>query len=423
MEGIAVEIQGLGVNASDRIALLGENKTCGVDEGGSVLGLRVGGLQATAPFEKWEPKVIKGGGIGQYFSRVEGRACPADEKKGLPISNKYKTDPEGNFTAYLRLPDTKNAKLRTTCEYDCNAKGKNCKPCPLEKCLRDCFNEMAHICAAVTVSRTGSGCSFYSSVCSMDTAKADPAQDTYFKRWEVEGSALDVSLLESNLTRLSFAPVALTHNRGAALKVCFCDSVLHPTCSTPADFDVELGRLHISGAMCQAVRPLAATHDCRHQDYSGLACTPKPPVQESGRSIEMVSPATVTVAMSSTFVLSESDLSLLESFPATMTFGLLNGLANGLGVSKSAIKITGTETRDRAGGLSSLTVDYSVTGDSAVASTLDSFVDGEQSLVASVSAAIEAALASQSLDGLLITSVNSSSSLVGGATSTNTSRI
>jgi hypothetical protein len=329
----------------------------------------------------------------------------------LPNAKKYSTDPEGLYNAWERVPGwpnpAKTAKLKTTCETNCNKKGKACQPCPLEKCLLDCYNDPAHVCAAVTVSRTGSGCKFYSAICSGASATRDATMDTYFKRWDYGPADVDRAL-KSNLTTLSFAPVALTHSRGAALKVCFCDSVLHPTCSTPADFDVELGRLHISGAMCQATRPLASTHECRHQEYSGLACVPKPPVPESGRLIEMVAPATLTLEMSTTFVLSESDLILLQSFPAARAFAILNGLAKGLGVSVGAIAILSTTPGGWGGDLASLTVDYSVTGGVAVASTVGSFAEGEEALVASVTAAIEAALASQSLDGLMIVSVNSS---------------
>jgi len=423
MDGVAVEIQGYGLNTSDRIALLGENRTCGIDEGGSELGLRAGGVTGAAPFEMFEAHVIHGGGLTQLFSRVEGRACPT-----TPLNDKrsgYFEDPEGLFNAY---------ETAVTCETACvtTKKGKKtiktCQPCGLEKCLRDCYNMPANKCAAVTISRTGSGCTFYPAICSVASSALDATQDTYFKRFEY-GTADVHRALKSNLTTLSFAPVAVTHARGAALKVCFCDSALHPTCSKAADFDVELGRLHISGATCQAARPLAATHDCRHQDHSGLACVPKPLVQESGRSIAMVSAATVTVMMSTTFIWSQSDLTLLRSFPGALSSSLLEGLAKGLGVPMSAVKILATDPDDWRGDLSSLTVEYSVTGDAAVSSTLEKFVDGDTEVVAGVAAAIEAALASQSLDRLPIVSVNSSYHVGGGGGSvsfvnaTNTSRI
>jgi hypothetical protein len=255
----------------------------------------------------------------------------------------------------------------------------------------------------------------------------DSTQDTYFKRFEYGPADVDRAL-KSNLTTLSFAPVTLTQSRGSALKVCFCDSVLHPTCSTPADFDVELGRLQISGTTCQAVRPLAATHDCRQQEFSGLACTPKPPVLESGRSIAVVPPATKTVTMSSTFILSEKDMWLLRSFPAALSFGILNGLANGLGVSATAVEILATDHGGSPGDFDSVTVDFKVTGNFEVASTVEAFRNGSPSLEARVASAIEAALAVQSLDGLRIVSVNSSSYVAGASSSalgnsTNTSRI
>jgi hypothetical protein len=125
MEGIAVEVQGLGLKTSDRIAILGENRTCGVDEGGSVLGLRVGGLMATAPFEKWEPKVLTGGGIGQLYTRVAGRACPNNEKKKLPNPSKYKDDPEGEFNHWSRAVTTGNKQaLATTSRRTATRKGR-----------------------------------------------------------------------------------------------------------------------------------------------------------------------------------------------------------------------------------------------------------------------------------------------------------
>jgi hypothetical protein len=52
----------------------------------------------------------------------------------------------------------------------------------------------------------------------------------------------------------------------------------------------------------------------------------------------MVAPATLTLEMSTTFVLSESDLILLQSFPAARAFAILNGLAKGLGVSVGILK-------------------------------------------------------------------------------------
>jgi hypothetical protein len=143
----------------------------------------------------------------------------------------------------------------------------------------------------------------------------------------------------------------------------------------------------------------------------------------------MVSAATVTVMMSTTFIWSQSDLTLLRSFPGALSSSLLEGLAKGLGVPMSAVKILATDPDDWRGDLSSLTVEYSVTGDAAVSSTLEKFVDGDTEVVAGVAAAIEAALASQSLDRLPIVSVNSSYHVGGGGGSvsfvnaTNTSRI
>jgi hypothetical protein len=245
MDGMAVEVQGYGITASDRIALLGENKTCGVDDGGSTIGLLVGGVQKSAAFEKWVPKVINGGGIEQMFVRVEGRACPNNErgnKKPNPL--KYRLDPEGLFSHNDRAKD--NGKIDTECTTTDESGAK--VACPADLCLKKCYEDPAHVCAAVTIERDGVGCNFYSAICTTDSAASDKEKDTYFKRLP-DGEVEDYYATQSNLTTLSFEPVALTHNRGAALKVCFCDSVLHPGCRTPADFDVELGRLHVSGTL------------------------------------------------------------------------------------------------------------------------------------------------------------------------------
>jgi hypothetical protein len=217
------------------------------------------------------PKVINGGGIEQMFVRVEGRACPNNErgnKKPNPI--KYRLDPEGLFSHNNRAKD--NGKIDTDCKTT-DESGASVA-CPADLCLKKCYEDPAHVCAAVTIERDGVGCKFYSAICTPDSAASDKEKDTYFKRLP-DGEVEDYYATQSNLTTLSFEPVALTHNRGAALKVCFCDSVLHPGCRTPADFDVELGRLHVSGTACQVARPMAATHDCRVQEYSGLACVPK----------------------------------------------------------------------------------------------------------------------------------------------------
>merc|ERR1719326_886678 len=74
---LAVEIQGVGLGPRDRIALLANNQTCGVDDTESSLELRIDGrvgAPSVADFARWEPRLLSG--PESLFDAMPGRNCP-----------------------------------------------------------------------------------------------------------------------------------------------------------------------------------------------------------------------------------------------------------------------------------------------------------------------------------------------------------
>jgi hypothetical protein len=235
---LAVEVQGLGLTNSDRIALLGNNRTCGIDGSGSALTLRIDGrvkAAATSDFARWEPQRLAG--PESLFDHVPGRRCTA-----------------------------------TPAATACDA-------CDRSDCLRMCAEDQR--CVAAQISRRGGDCVLHRD-CTSKTSLTAPEQDLHFRR---AGIVAEESLmaLRSKLAVLSFAPVEIAGGLGGTLKVCFCDSTLRP-CAGIDSFTVEIGVLHVSDVARHASRPLAATQLCRHQHHDGLACLPVDPVAPNARN-------------------------------------------------------------------------------------------------------------------------------------------
>jgi hypothetical protein len=71
---------------------------------------------------------------------------------------------------------------------------------------------------------------------------------------------------------LRFAPLTLPS--AGTYKVCFCDSEVSGSCSTAADFSVEIGKVHVSGLSCLLSVPKLQTAQCFEQYFGGLRCVP-----------------------------------------------------------------------------------------------------------------------------------------------------
>lgn len=221
----------------DRIALLGSNQTCGTDAPGSLLGLRLDGRARSAgikDFARWEPQIIAG--PESLFDIVPGRRCEAAPEAGT------------------------------------------CDSCDRLACLRACAEDP--LCVAAQLPRAAAGCILHRA-CTATASLAAPEHDLYLRRGDADAEKTQVAL-RSNLAMLSFAPVEIAGGLGGTLKVCFCDSAQRP-CGGVDSFKVEIGVVHVSGVACQASRPLAATHSCRHQMHDGLACLPVDPVAPNAR--------------------------------------------------------------------------------------------------------------------------------------------
>jgi len=83
--------------------------------------------------------------------------------------------------------------------------------------------------------------------------------------------AYDVGSSHTQLLR--FEPITFT--TGGTFKLCFCDSTLlgaGETCSKPADFAVQVGRVHASGVSCLLAEPKLRTVECESQLYGGMRC-------------------------------------------------------------------------------------------------------------------------------------------------------
>merc|ERR1719359_2011532 len=62
---------------------------------------------------------------------------------------------------------------------------------------------------------------------------------------------------------------------GGEFKVCFCDSDLLPaghTCKDPADFSIEVGKLHATVLQCLLPNPKMTRGSCLSQPHGGLRC-------------------------------------------------------------------------------------------------------------------------------------------------------
>jgi hypothetical protein len=71
--------------------------------------------------------------------------------------------------------------------------------------------------------------------------------------------------------KLRFAPIRFTS--GGTFKLCFCDSTLTSrSCSTVADYSVEVGKIHASGLSCLIARPELQRASCVAQYHGGLRC-------------------------------------------------------------------------------------------------------------------------------------------------------
>merc|ERR1719265_242861 len=84
-------------------------------------------------------------------------------------------------------------------------------------------------------------------------------------------AAEDVGSSHGQLLR--FEPITFT--TGGTFKLCFCDSTLlgaGETCSKPADFAVQVGRVHASGVSCLLAEPKLRTVECEPQFYGGMRC-------------------------------------------------------------------------------------------------------------------------------------------------------
>jgi hypothetical protein len=74
---------------------------------------------------------------------------------------------------------------------------------------------------------------------------------------------------------LRFSPVSF--ESGGSYKVCFCDSSLLPEgqqyCHAESDYDVEIGRLIVSGVSCLLQEADFRRRECYPQFHGGLACS------------------------------------------------------------------------------------------------------------------------------------------------------
>jgi hypothetical protein len=81
-------------------------------------------------------------------------------------------------------------------------------------------------------------------------------------------------------------------------KLCFCDSALlagNAVCKGPADFSIEVGRIHSSGLECLLSNPTMTRGTCVEQLYGGLRCydgnVPAAPVPSDYMAVPAVDPA------------------------------------------------------------------------------------------------------------------------------------
>jgi len=95
---------------------------------------------------------------------------------------------------------------------------------------------------------------------------------------------------------LRFSPVGFAS--GGSYKVCFCDSSLLPDgqiyCDSEKDFDVEVGKVIVSGVSCLLAEKDFRRRQCYNQYHGGLACSDEHDYPSTRiRALETVLPSSV----------------------------------------------------------------------------------------------------------------------------------
>jgi hypothetical protein len=175
---------------------------------------------------------------------------------------------------YLSGYDTPTSKAicadEDTCKYLCDST-EDCKSIDMHQDVNRCF-------------LNGPGCELHRT-----KLDKDPGYTLLVKRqdpndYKVEGRRLGedpdangspTALPTMDLgfswgQKLRFAPLRFTS--GGTFKLCFCDSTLTGTCSTIADYSVEVGKIHASGLSCLIAKPELQRASCVTMFHGGLRC-------------------------------------------------------------------------------------------------------------------------------------------------------
>jgi len=313
-ETSSVEITGSGFKPGDRVMVIDCYGTCGITEAAASVFPDVMPT-SRMPFAEWAPVLATLDRPSQDPSMADPGTYSSDPywtylEPSVPAPVSYTDTPSKYCAGNLPIVPGTLAESQT-CKSKCAVEECTGASCFCESFIPGfddtqdsgaiCLNatQCEWLCAAdencfgFDMAKNSNRCFLNSYQCQMDVATGDLKTD--------ETYSLFTKIIDDNTRRLSRGPELLkpasvrkllakasdagvsydnkyrfkdiTFTNGGEFKLCFCDAAMADgVCDDPAEFTIEVGKVHATGLQCLLSNPKMTKGTCVEQMYGGLRC-------------------------------------------------------------------------------------------------------------------------------------------------------